>query len=220
MRTKVIIFLITLVLIALLLFVLYSRPQVTQVVYSASQQEAIIDNILTRRAIRQYKPEQVPTEKLDIILKSAIYAPSATDAQPWEIRAIQNPQILKEINERYVKQARIDKPDNENLRALDYSIFYNAPTLIVIAVNKDSATRSMDAGTLLQNVLLSAHALGFGSTPLSGLAADLNQDRNKDLLKLLNIPENYEVAIGVALGYPNEAPVAKMKHADRVQIIK
>jgi len=39
--------------------------------------------ILTRRSIRQYKKKKVSKEKINQILKAAMYAPSAMNYQPW-----------------------------------------------------------------------------------------------------------------------------------------
>ena len=72
----------------------------------------------------------------------------------------------------------------------------------------------MDCGIALQNILLSSKALGLGT-----LVPILNLEENSDLLELINIPEGYEVAINIALGYPAENPDAPERYSDKVKII-
>lgn len=198
------------------------EPKVEQVVYEGTNREAIIDNILTRRAIRKYTDQQVSQGQLDTILKSAIYAPSALNKQALEFRAIQNPSIIDEINKRFVAfaQGKEFQGSAAHYRESGFSISHNSPTVIVIASEKTSPYAKLDAGLALQNILLSANGLGLGTCPLGTLVPILNLPENADLLKLLNIPEGYEVTINISLGYPAESPEAPFRHSDRVKIIK
>ncbi|MCC9167736.1 nitroreductase family protein [Pontibacter harenae] len=199
-----------------------SEPEQEHIVYEGSDKEAIISNILNRRAIRKYTKEQVSQEKIDTIMKCAIYAPSALNKQPWEIRVIQNPAILEEINKRFLKfaQGKEFQGSAARYRESGFSIFHNAPTLIVIAGDKSNPAAKLDVGLALQNIMLSADALGLGTCPLGTLVPILNLEENEDLLKLFNIPEGYEVTINLALGYPAESPEAPIRFSDKVKIIK
>ncbi len=192
------------------------------VVYSKSQKEAIVDNILTRRSIRKYKARQVSKEQIDTIMKCAIFAPSSLNKQPWEIRVIRKLEVLAEINNRFLKYAegKTLLGSAAHYKEPGFSIFHNAPTLIVIARDKNNNNSSLDCGILLENILLSAHGMGLGSCPIGSLVSVLNLPENRDLLKLLNIPEDYVVAINVALGYADEQPVAPQRYPDRVKIIE
>lgn len=207
-----------------LLFLLLgcNEPKVEQVIYKGSERNAIINNILQRRAIRKYTDQQVGQGKLDTIMKSAIYAPSALNKQPWEIRVVQNPKILDEINKRFLAYAQGKEFQGSAARYREpgFSIFHNSPTLIVIANDKSNPTSSLDVGIALQNILLSADALGLGTCPIGSLVPVLALPENKDLLKLLNIPEGYGIAINISLGYPAESPKAPIRYSDKVKIIR
>lgn len=208
--------------ITLCLLLSCTETPVQKVVYEGDQKAAIIDNILTRRAIRKYTDQQVSKEQLDTILKCAIFAPSALNKQPWEVRAIQNKQLLDEINQRFLNYAKGKEFQGSAARYREpgFSIFHNSPTLIVIARDKKNGYSMMDCGIQLQNILLSAHAIGLGTCPIGSLVPVLNLEENKDILELLNIPEGYEVAINVALGYADEQPIAKKRYGERVKIIE
>lgn len=198
------------------------EPEIQHIVYEGAQKDAIISTILNRRSIRKYTEQQVSRSQIDTIMKCAIFAPSALNKQPWEIRVVQNQDILKEINQRFLNfaQGKEFQGSAARYREPGFSIFHNAPTLIVIASDKQSSSAKMDVGIALQNILLSADALGLGTCPLGTLVTILNLPENGDLLKLLNIPEGYEVAINVSLGYPAESPVAPVRYAEKVKIIE
>jgi len=199
-----------------------NEPKIEQTIYSGTEKEAIINNILTRRAIRKYTNEQVSAGQLDTIMKAAIYAPSTLNKQSWEIRVIQNPAIIAEINNRFLAfaQGKEFQGSAARYREPGFSISHHAPTLIVMASEKMSTHAKLDVGISLENILLSAHALGLGTCPLGTLVPVLNRPENADILKLLNIPDDYEVTINIALGYPAESPEAPIRYSDKVKIIK
>lgn len=199
-----------------------SEPKIERIVYEGSNKDAIISNILNRRSIRKYTDQQVSEEQLDTIMKCAIYAPSVLNKQPWEIRAIQNQSIIEEINKRFVAfaQGKEFQGSAARYREPNFSISHHAPTLIVIASDKSNSYSKLDAGLALQNIVLSANALGLGTCPLGTLVPILNLPENEDLLRLLNIPEGYEVTINIALGYPAESPKAPIRYSDKVKIIR
>lgn len=165
-----------------------------------NKSEIVVDNILSRRSIRKYKPEQVSEEQLDIIMKCAINAPSAMNKQPWEVRVVQNADLL----------ARIKK-----LKAN----FHDAPTVIVVAKDKTSSYGDFDCALLSQNIMLSANALDLGTCALGSVARILCQPTAKDIVTELNFPENYEIVLCISLGYPDESPDAKPRNANKVRYI-
>ncbi|MCI1681646.1 MAG: nitroreductase [Bacteroides sp.] len=204
-------------------FVLAGCKQSTPTtVYSKSQKDAILDNIQTRRAVRKYKDKQVSKEQIDTIMKCAIFAPSALNKQPWEIRVVRKPEILQEINNRFLKYAegKDMKGSAAHYKEPGFSVFHGAPTLVVIARDKSNDYSMMDCGSAMQNILLSAHALGLGTCPIGSLVPVFNLPENKDVLELLNIPKDYAVAISLALGYADEQPTAPQRYPDRVKIIE
>src|SRR5690606_18589741 len=80
------------------------KNELEQVVYEGSHQDAILDNILKRRSIRKYTDQEVCQEVLDVIMRCAIFAPSATNEQPWEVRVVHKLELLTLINESWKKQ--------------------------------------------------------------------------------------------------------------------
>ncbi|HBK32916.1 MAG TPA: nitroreductase [Porphyromonadaceae bacterium] len=178
----------------------------------------MIETILTRRSIRKYKPQQVERAKLDTVMKAAIYAPSALNKQPWEVRVVQNKEFIDKINDRFVAFARGREMQGSASRAAEpgFSVFHGAPTVIVLARDKNNHSSMLDVGLLTQNILLSAHALGLGTCPIGSVVSILTDPANKELVDLLKIPEDYEIVLAVSLGYSDESPVVKERYADKV----
>ncbi|MFD2556641.1 nitroreductase family protein [Sphingobacterium tabacisoli] len=67
--------------------------------------------------------------------------------------------------------------------------------------------------------LYCAHAMGLATCPLGTVVPILNRPENADILDLLNIPKDYEVAINMALGYPTESPEPPIRYSDKIKIV-
>lgn len=61
--------------------------------------------MLITKSIRKYTEQQTSQEQIDTNMKSAIFVPSALNKQSREIRIIQNPKILVEINQWFLNFA-------------------------------------------------------------------------------------------------------------------
>ena len=194
-----------------------------------------------RRSIRAFKPAPISRELIEEILKLTVHAPSAINIQPWEffvvigeekerlsrklIKAYKEKQIscspgaVKPLpltySQRGVATFESMKPHLEQIGVTFEQFinegscnFYGAPVAIIICLDDSfSKARMVDIGIALGYLVLCAHALGLTTCPI-GLI-DAYEDEIKDLL---NIPENKNVVIGVALGYPDwENPVNRFK---------
>jgi nitroreductase len=86
--------------------------------------------------------------------------------------------------------------------------FYGAPVAILICLDDSfPKARMVDVGIALGYLVLAAHEFGLGTCPIGLIIA--YEDEIKDLL---NIPENKNVVIGVALGYPDSnIPINRFK---------
>ena len=98
------------VLIATLLLPLMAcgggQTQATAEVTQDSVKNQVVETIMTRRSIRQYKPEAVAREKMQTIVECGINAPNAMNRQPWEVRVVDNPDYINGVTELYKKPIR------------------------------------------------------------------------------------------------------------------
>lgn len=186
------------------------------------QKNAVVEAIMSRRSIRSYKPEQITPEQLDTIVKCAINAPSTLNKQSWEIRVIQNADLLSRINNSFVEKAKGKSLQGSAARAQEpgFSVFHGAPTLIIVGKDKSNPYSAVDCGLLAQNILLSAESMNIGTCTIGNMAGILNDPDSKDFLKEINMPDTHEVVFGIAVGYKNESPDAKPRDESKVQYIR
>ncbi len=151
--------------------------------------EDMLEFLLTRRSIRQFKPDPVPDDVLFKILGVARYAPSAGNKQPW---------VFVVVKDREVKEKLV------SVRA-GFSLLLNAPLGVVVACDKELAQVSyqVDCANAAMYVMLAAHALGLGTVWLQTLR-DV-----EGVQKVVGLPENYVPVALIAMGYPAEKPQPK-----------
>lgn len=93
---------------------------------------------------------------------------------------------------------RNDRIARDNWWAANYK-FFGAPTELFIYIHKSLGIFSAnDAGLMLENLILSAHAHGLG-TCLQGAAAIWDDVVRKEF----DVPKNYRLLCGLAIGYPS-----------------
>lgn len=61
--------------------------------------EDVLSIFTKRRSIRSYTTQLVEPEKIEILLKAAMSAPSACNTQPWEIIVTQDNNILQKLRD-------------------------------------------------------------------------------------------------------------------------
>jgi nitroreductase len=77
--------------------------------------------------------------------------------------------------------------------------FYGAPVAIVVTIDRAfSKSRLVDVGIAIGYMVLAAHDMGLGTCPIGLISAFEDETR-----EALNIPEEKEVIVGVAVGYPD-----------------
>lgn len=59
-----------------------------------------LQTIKARRSVRAYTEQQVFVEDLNLILEAATYAPSGMHLETWHFTAIQNKEVLEELNDK------------------------------------------------------------------------------------------------------------------------
>lgn len=180
-----------------------------------SVENQVIENIMTRRSIRQYKPQPVNRDTMQIILNCGINAPNGQNKQSWAIRVVDNPEYINGLTEIYKKKNPkiAEDPSFKNM-------FRNAPTVVFIANDKSYDFSQVDCGLLGGNMVLSAWSMGIGSCCLgSPIRFMQTEPEAADYLKRLNIPEGYQLLYCIAFGYPDETPAAKPRDMGKIMFV-
>ena len=161
------------------------------------------NNLLTRRSIRKYRPEQISRAELDAVLEAGKCAPSGRNMQSAIMIVVQDPEtvaLLSKLNAAAWGNGYAGDP------------FYGAPTVIVVLAKADSRFIKEDGSLVMGNLMLAAHDLGIGSCWIHRAKEEFETDWGKDLLKSLGINEEYEGIGHCALGfvdgkYPDAHPL-------------
>jgi nitroreductase len=178
---------------------------------SSEYGNAVIENIMTRRSIRQYKDGPVDRETMQTIMECGINAPSGQNRQSWEIRVVDNPEVMAEI----VDLMAEGNPDAD--KGMIKGCFRNAPTMVFIANDPSYDFSVIDCGILSQNIMLSGWSLGVGSVCLGSPVRFL---RNApEAIERLGFSKGYTPVICIGMGYPAESPEAKPRDFSKVRFL-
>lgn len=159
----------------------------------------ILNAMEERRSIRKYKPDSVPKEIIDKIIRAGTYAANGMGRQSAVIVAVTN----KELRDRLSKMnAEIGgwKPD--------FDPFYGAPVVLIVLAEKSWMNCVYDGSLVMGNLMLAAHSLGVGSCWIHRAKEEFESDEGKAILKSLGIEGEYEGIGHCVLGYP-DGPVPK-----------
>ena len=173
----------------------------------------VIENIMSRRSIRAYKDLPVGRDTLTKIMECAINAPNGQNKQSWEIRIVDDPELMKQMKDAMAES----HPDMEFAK----ECFRGAPVMVFIARDTSYDFSAYDCGLMAQNMVLSAWSMGVGSICLGSPVRFLtDNDICKPLVERLDFSDGYELSLCVGLGYATEIPDAKPRDMGKVKFVK
>ena len=172
----------------------------------------VIENIMSRRSIRKYTAEPVSRETLMKIMECGINAPNGQNKQSWEVRIVDNTELLSQMSEAMGEA----HGGNEFAKGC----FRGAPVMVFIARDLSYDFSAYDCGLLAENIMLSAWSLGVGSICLGSPVRFLTDNELcKPYVDRLGFSEGYEFCLCVGLGYPDETPEAKPRDMGKVAFV-
>jgi len=180
-----------------------------------SQENQVIKTIMERRSIRKYKQQPVEREKMEQILRCGINAPNGQNKQSWEVRVVDNPNLLNAMKEAMVK----GHPDMDP--EMVKGCFRDAPVMVFIARDKSYDFSAYDCGPMAENMMLSAWSMGIGSICLGSPVRFLtDNDVCVPYVEKLGFTDGYELCLCVGFGYADEAPAAKPREWSKVKYVE
>jgi len=187
---------------AVLLFVSCKEQTVPEFIDDKPAKNTAMENLLTRRSVRQYTDEMPPMEVIEEICKAGTYAPTGRNLQSPIIIAVTNREMrdsLSRMNARVLENDSIDP-------------FYGAPVVLVVLANRDTSYTYLEDGSLVMgNLMNAAHAKGLGSCWIHRAKEVFETPEGKQILADLGIEGNYvgigNCILGYTAGeYPDPAP--------------
>ena len=158
-----------------------------------------IENLITRRSVRQYKEDAVPKEIIEKIVEAGTYAPTGMNWQSPVIIAVTN----KELRDRISAW-------NAGIIGTDSDPFYGAPAVLIVLADKSRPTYLYDGSLVMGNLMNAAHAYGIASCWIHRAKEEFETEEGKALLSELGIEGDYEGIGHCILGYAaNDAAPAR-----------
>lgn len=185
-----------------------------------------LNELLKKRAShRKFLPDVVCEEDIRKMVNSAGLAPSGHNLQPWSFTAIDNKDLINKMVdaiEENLKSLYLELPEDYSEKIEKYKFFIehfkDAPLVIVVCARDyeyitskietkhgaklpESELFSMTllgVGAAINNLLLSAETLGYGSCWMTEPIVYAQ----RDIEKILNVEEPYHFVSLVAIGKP------------------
>ena len=152
-----------------------------------------LEAIRKRRTVRNFTGAAIPRADLETIVDAGRLAASGYNRQPWDFIVV--------TNRGMIEQLKIAAQWMEKAGA-------------IIAVVLDPATKYWleDGSAAVQNMLVAATALGYGSCWLEGYTLPLEGQ----FKALLGVPDDKRLLTLVPIGVPVEWPVKEKKPLEQV----
>jgi len=148
-----------------------------------------IEALLSRRSVRRFTDELVKDEDVTLLLRAAMQAPSAGNAQPWHFVVLTDRAALDIIPTFH---------PFANMAA-------EAPLAILVCADqgleKYSSRWPLDCAAAAENMLLAAHASGLGAV---WVGVYPEEQRMGAFRQLLDIPEEILPVALIVIGHPLE----------------
>lgn len=156
----------------------------------------ILDTIISRRSIKSFLPDMPSEESINKILTAGTYAPTGKNMQSPIILAITNKKVRDNLSK-----------ENARLRGIDFDPFYGAPVVLAVLAKKEWFTYIYDGSCVMENMLLEAHSLDLGACWIHHAKQVFETDYGKNILKSLNITDEYEGIGFCIVGKPKVKPI-------------
>jgi nitroreductase len=189
--------------------------------------------INAQRACRRFDPDgKVTDADVDQMLDAAVHAPSAENTQPWSFIVVRDEQTRVDLaawwtetwkagGSEYARQVATDTMYADLEVAVGAGGFAAAPVVVVVCLDTEKVLEVFAQSSIypaVQNLLLAANALGYGSCLTTGLTL-FGVERVRERLGLPEtITPMAAVYIGkpaVALKPPRRRPAAEVTHRER-----
>jgi nitroreductase len=186
----------------------------------------ILNAILDRRTVRDFKPDPIKEEDVATILEAGHQAPSEWNRQPWHFTVVEKQSILNRIEVSAREEFQKNFPDQAKampwIVAEGFHYFYGAPTVIFVSGQTGLARGSQgDCAIAVTNMVYAAHSLGIQSCVVVTAIPAFATEQGPEFKADLEIPEGYEPMYALVLGYTSKPmPTPAPRKENFVNFIK
>ena len=165
----------------------------------------MLNEIRTRRSIRNYTEKTISEEIITQLLESARLAPSGSNSQPWHFIIVRSESTRKKIaevshNQKWMVSAPIHIVCVADIRS-------RISEDIQISINEDSPQMEVkqiirDTSIAATHIVLEAESIGLGACWVAWFIQE-------EIRPVLNIPSDKFVVGVLTIGYTEEQPKAR-----------
>ena len=161
-------------------------------------QNETLKTIHQRKSVRNYIEKEVTKEQLETIIKAAMAAPTAINAQPWQFLVVTD----KALKAKYAEGNRQAEMINK------------CSALVVVCGDKTIGNErswaywDQDCSAATENLLLAVESLGLGAV-WTGVYP--GEDRIKTVKERFALPDNVVPLCVILVGYPDGTDQPKDK---------
>ncbi len=168
-------------------------------VLSLRHEISLTEGIMNRHSYRgKYKPDRIPREKLEEIMKAGLAAPSGCNKQTTSLIAVDDEALLGRIRQ-----------------VIDPPVAETAPAMICVLTQRINAYRdrcfaTQDYSAAIENMLLAIAAMGYQSCWYEGHITDTDRIGDR-IAGILGVPDTYELVCILPVGIAESDPAVPKK---------
>lgn len=151
----------------------------------SKEENQTLETIFNRKSVRKYTQRPVEKEKLEMLVRAGMAAPSSRDRRPWEFIIVTDRKLLDTMGDG-LPLARMLKETNQAIIVCGDTV-------------KSGNAWQLDCSAAAQNLLLAAESIGLGAV---WTAAYPYPERMKVVRDALQFPEHIVPLTVIPIGYP------------------
>ncbi len=168
--------------------------------------DTFIEMLQRRRSCRRFRPSAVEREKIDLLLRATLTAPSSKNCRSTRLAVIEDREMLEKIS---------------LMRSSGSAFVKDAPLAVVVMGDPALTDLWLDNCAISATTLqYAAESEGLGSCWVHVNERPHNEHHPEEgsaeeyLHTFLTVPRHFRILCVVALGYPAEEPRPRVVHDD------
>lgn len=200
---------------------------------STFHQMTAVDAIYARRSVRAFTKQRVPEPTIRQLIAAAVRAPTALHTEPWVFAVLTDRDLLRRYSDRAkaawlqgtalyrdLHERGLEQEAQSFLQTMmkpGFSIFYEAPALILIGARPLGPFVTADCWLAAENLMLAACSLGLGTCCIGSAIPMFNQP---DVKAELGLPPEIIAVAPIVVGMPRQRPKIQPRRDPEILVWK
>ncbi|MEJ5241382.1 MAG: NADPH-dependent oxidoreductase [Anaerolineales bacterium] len=168
----------------------------------------VLEVIHRHASVRHYKPDPLPKELIETIIRAAQRASTSSNLQAWSVIAVTEAERRQRLaalcgDQQHIAEAPLFLAWCADLARLDRVCELRGYKQVTNYV-ENFLVAALDAGIAAQNAALAAESLGLGICYIGAI-----RNRPEEVIELLALPRLTFPIVGMTVGWPARTPRQK-----------